>query len=279
MIGRLAITVLSENAAGPARVLAEHGLALWIEADAHRILFDTGQGLVLQHNADELGVDLAEADAVVISHGHFDHLGGLPSVLDRLSNARLFVHPGAFVARYSRHGDHPPEPVGATSVDLATIQRAIAEVVLTEEPTAVVAGVHVTGPIPRVNDFEDTGGAFFLDRAGTQPDPIGDDQALFVATSEGVVVFVGCAHAGTVNTLEYVAALIGQERIFAIVGGMHLIHASQRRLSETAGAIDRLGVRQIGPCHCSGGMATARLAATTSAQVLNLAAGSRVRIV
>ena len=133
------------------------------------------------------------------------------------------------------------------------------ELVWTREPTEVVQNVLVTGEIPRHTDYEDNEGAFFTDEACTQPDLLPDDQALAIRTPQGVVLLLGCAHSGVVNTIDYVAQLLGEGQFHAVMGGMHLMRASNERIKATLEALDRYDVRPIGPCHCTGITATASL--------------------
>jgi len=122
-----------------------------------------------------------------------------------------------------------------------------------------MTGFFLTGEIPRATSFEDVGGAFFLDEAGTQPDPILDDQALFFDTREGLVVLLGCAHAGVVNTLNHIGRLRPGRRFHVVLGGMHLLTAGPERIICTVEALRALGVERLGPAHCTGAAATARL--------------------
>ncbi|HBO43225.1 MAG TPA: hypothetical protein DD670_04680 [Planctomycetaceae bacterium] len=131
--------------------------------------------------------------------------------------------------------------------------------IATERPTVVVEGLTVTGPVPRSNDFEDTGGPFFLDEACSQPDPLDDDQSLFIETSEGIVVLLGCAHSGVVNTLHYIRRLTGNQPIRAVIGGMHLVGASTRRIERTIEELRPLCVERLAPAHCTGTPATTAL--------------------
>jgi len=103
-----------------------------------------------------------------------------------------------------------------------------------------------------MNDFEDTGGPFYRDESCTEEDPLQDDQALYIETPAGTVVVLGCAHAGVVNTLDYIAELTHRDRIYAVLGGMHLVRATARRLEATVAALKRYGVQKVGPAHCTG---------------------------
>jgi 7,8-dihydropterin-6-yl-methyl-4-(beta-D-ribofuranosyl)aminobenzene 5'-phosphate synthase len=120
-------------------------------------------------------------------------------------------------------------------------------------------GIFVTGEIPRQNAFEDTGGRFFLDAACTRPDPLLDDQALFFDTTEGLVVLLGCAHSGMVNTLGYVRHLAGGRPIHTILGGLHLLTGAPKRMEKTIAAFRRLDIQGLAPAHCTGLAALAQL--------------------
>ncbi len=154
MIHNLRITVLAENTVGGADLLAEHGLALWIEADGHRILFDTGQGKVLRHNARKLEVPLDTAQTVVISHGHFDHTGGLKDLLDTNEQMTVCLHPAALGRKHARAKTPPHRNIGIPGLDGETLRGKARSLIWTHGPTKLMDGVHVTGEIPRRNQFE-----------------------------------------------------------------------------------------------------------------------------
>ncbi len=256
----IALTLLVENTARGMGVLGEHGLAWWIDTGTHRVLFDTGQGMALMHNATRLGIDLSQADAIVLSHGHFDHVGGLKQVLAAAKHATLYLPPRATEPKYTG-SDRKPRG-RRISIDFMETEAFRAEgrrVVVTREPSEIVPGVWMTGEIPRTNDFEDTGGPFFLDEAMTQPDPLLDDQSIFIPTAQGVVVVFGCAHAGSVNTLRHIASLTGNAPVRALFGGLHLENASPRRIDETVRALRACHPKKMGFCHCTGFHALRRL--------------------
>jgi 7,8-dihydropterin-6-yl-methyl-4-(beta-D-ribofuranosyl)aminobenzene 5'-phosphate synthase len=258
MSDRMRITVLVENTAGRADVGAEHGLAVLIEAGGHRVLFDTGQSDLVVRNAKAMGVTLAPLDAICCSHGHYDHTGGLSAVRIEAPDTPVYLHAAARRERYSiRQGTARRVGMPANVRDVLDERPELIRE--TDGPVEVAPDLWLTGPIPRRADFEDVGGPFFLDEAGRQPDAIDDDQAIYWIGENGVVLVVGCAHAGVVNTIDFVRELTGDLPLQAVVGGMHLRSASEHRLSRTAEALGRLGDARVAPGHCTGEAATSYL--------------------
>ncbi|WP_028318197.1 MBL fold metallo-hydrolase [Desulfobulbus elongatus] len=252
------VTILVDNEAG-AGLEAEHGFSLWIETGGKRILFDTGQGGTLMANARILGIDPAAADHLVLSHGHYDHSGGLVPLLHHGHGFILHCHPGAVNPRYSIR-NRIVKSLQMPREAMAGLDRFPQEQLdWVQRPVLLGDTVGLTGPIARETIFEDSGGPFFLDQAGHRPDPVDDDLALWVRTENGLIVCVGCAHAGLINTLHQVRRLNDGMRILAVIGGFHLLNADHRRLEQTVCALDRLAPDHVIPCHCTGEEAVASL--------------------
>lgn len=269
-IDQVTITTLAENTAGSRGLLGEHGLAFHIQAGDFVMLFDTGQGQTLAHNAAQLGVDLQHLDAIALSHGHYDHTGGLRALLEQGPRRRLYIHPAALQAKYNRRH----EDIGGHLPDRPTLE-AQADVTWTTGPTWLTDTIWLTGEIPRITDFEDTGGPFYTDSAQAIPDTLADDQALVIDTEAGLIVVLGCGHSGVINTLKHIQTV--QDRpIHALLGGMHLVRAAQSRLEATLAALADWDIAWLAPAHCTGVRATSLFWTRFPDRCLVCNAGSRL---
>lgn len=251
------ITIVIENKAGEG-LTTEHGLAMWIETAGRRILFDTGQGAALEPNAHTLGIDLSTADTLVLSHGHYDHTGALPHVLRQAPDVDVYCHPGVTRTRYAIR-DGKTRSIGMPREPRETLDAVPKERLRwVEKPLMLTDKVGITGSVPRLTSYEDTGGPFYLD-------------------PEGTVVCLGCAHAGVVNTLEYICRLTAYRRLRAVIGGFHLMSAGRERLDQTVAALRRLSPILLAPCHCTGDSASAHLRAALGESVAPGKAGTVYR--
>jgi len=268
------ITILVDNQAGD-KLIAEHGLSLWIETEGKHILFDTGQGNALEVNAHVLGVDLGMTDILVLSHGHYDHTGGIAQVLQQAHNAGIYCHPGIVQPRYAIR-DRTPKSIQMPQISMAAIDRLPSQRLhWVQQPMLLSGKISITGPIPRETDYEDTGGPFYLDPEGSRIDSIDDDLALWIQKDDGLVVCIGCSHAGLVNTLNHVRRLSSGVRIRAVIGGFHLLNASRERLNQTMAVLRFLEPDRIVPCHCTGEPAVALLRDVFGERVSPGAAGMK----
>lgn len=245
------ITILVDNQA-PEGLASEHGLSMLIEAGGKRILLDTGQSEALKKNVAALGIELGRTDTLVLSHGHYDHTGALPYVLSEASDVDIYCHPGIFQTRYAiRNGK--AKSIGIPEPARRALQDWLPERVHEVQGTVMLAdNIGLVAPIPRLTSYEDTGGPFYLDTEGREADPIEDDLALWIQTDTGVVVCLGCAHAGPINTLRHIRHLAQNDRIRAVVGGFHLMDAARERVDRTIEALLELAPDLVVPCHCTG---------------------------
>lgn len=246
------IRILVDNRAGDGLV-EEHGFSLWLEVSGRRILFDTGQGTALAPNAKTLGCDLGLIDELVLSHGHYDHCGAIADVVGMAPSSRIFCHANAFVPRYSiRPGENPRNIAMPFNNGEALFSVPDNRVQWVTRPRMIASGVGITGPIPRLHPLEDTGGPFFLDPDGRQPDPITDDMAIWIETGHGLVILTGCCHSGVINTVEHIRTVSGVKKVFGLIGGLHLMNATRGRIESTCCALNRWNPAFVIPCHCTG---------------------------
>ena len=269
----VSITTLIENTTSGPLFSAEHGLSFWIEYGNRHILFDTGQSDLLIQNAKALHIDLAQADAIILSHGHYDHTGGLATVLNIAPEARIYLHPAAIEPKYSRSRQEA-YPIGMPDPARKALRNR--KIIWTESPTHVCDGMGITGQVPRVNSFEDVGELFFLDEDCQEPDPLLEDQALFIESPMGLIVVFGCAHAGVVNTLQRISDLNRTKLVYAVMGGMHLMNADSDRIEKTIAALREYNLQKIGPAHCTGENVIERMRSAFPKQYFECSVGKRV---
>lgn len=252
-------------------LIAEHGfcaaLTLHGGAGKHRLLIDSGlDPMAASHNMDVLGLDMSSCECLISSHGHIDHAGGLLSIRSKLDQKRkipLVLHEEAFRNRLVKFQDG--RTIALPAPDRSLLTRAQYEIVERHSRSSWVDDrVLVTGEIPRTNDFEKGFPNHYSEIDGElEADPlIKDDQAVILnVKNRGLVVITGCGHAGIINTLDYAKELTGEDRILAVLGGMHLSgKLFEPIISRTIDEIQRLSPRFVIPCHCSGFKATSEIA-------------------
>jgi 7,8-dihydropterin-6-yl-methyl-4-(beta-D-ribofuranosyl)aminobenzene 5'-phosphate synthase len=255
------ITILSENSVViPGGLIGEHGFSALVERGDEKVLFDTGQGYALVHNARILGIDLASIKKVVLSHGHNDHTGGLAEFLRVGDSREIYAHPGIFSARYREVPDGAPKPIGIPFTR-SYLEGLGAHFNLSEEPQDVAKGIKTTGVVPRRTSFE-TGDTTLMvghEDGSCSPDPFSDDLSLTVEGETGLAVLLGCAHSGLVNILDHVQELLPDKPVKAVVGGTHLGLSSEEQMNATIEAMAGMGVKRVGASHCTGLAGSARL--------------------
>ena len=248
----LRITTLSDNTAGRGRFLAEWGLSFLVETDEVNILFDTGKSISASHNAATVRFDLSQIDKIVLSHGHNDHTGGLRQILRKMKKeVEIIAHPDIWSAKYRRRQGEADKYIGIP-FRRQKLESLGARFNLTTKPLKITDSIMTTGEIPMVTEFEQIDPNLFVkEDGGLQPDKLLDDLALVIKTEAGLVVVLGCAHHGIINTLYHAQQLTGVKSIHAVLGGAHLISASEERIRLTIAALKELGVQRLGLCHCT----------------------------
>lgn len=254
------ITILCENTVGSlSGTLGEHGFSALIEpSTGEPLLFDTGQGFTLLHNARRMNKDLTKVKQVVLSHGHFDHTGGLHSLLVECGPKKVYCHPAVFKSRY-RVKDTGECYSIAISSSREELEKSGAIFDLSTEFRTIASKVYLSGEIPRVTDFETGDQGLYYDCSEHNLDVTPDDQSLILEGEKGLVLLLGCCHAGVVNTVEHIAHITGRRDIYAVIGGTHLGFCSQEQITKTASALKKLGIKKLAVSHCTGFAASALL--------------------
>jgi len=263
-VERLRITVLVEDSTSMEKpdLVAKHGLSLLVETKADvnsKILMDTGPlpDIALQ-NVDIVDADLQEVDAIVISHGHYDHAGGLLKVLKRIRRPTPVVaHPKIF---YPKFVLKPNLRFIGLDFDQQSVGDAGGVLVLARNPVNIANGVITSGEIARETTFEKPEQFMTVEDERFIEDPILDDQALFVNIRDrGLLVITGCAHAGIINTVRHAQKITGVKAIHAIIGGFHLAKADDKRIQASIQELEKIKPQSIYPCHCTGSETIHRL--------------------
>ena len=249
------VTIVVDNSVSPGArgpFLGEHGLAMLIEAGGRRFLFDTGQSGIVTHNLGLLGVHPSSLDAVILSHGHYDHTGGLKAVLQMAGRPMpVIAHEGIFQDRVSVAGNRRPIGIPYTRAFLTELG---AQWRFSDRPLELVPGLWVSGQIPRRTGFERGDGNLCACQAdgSCAEDAFPDDGALFHQGALGLQVIGGCTHSGVINTVQYGLEITGQSKLDAWVGGTHLGPAMPDQQRASLEALEQLGPRLIAANHCTG---------------------------
>ena len=273
------ITTLSENTAGWINVLAEWGLSILVEADGYKILLDTGRSFSAAYNALTLGVDLSQVSKIVFSHGHFDHTGGLLYILKIMkSRVEVIAHPDIWAVKYAKFPEGREEYIGVPFPKEAA-ETLGASFNLTREPVWISENIVTSGEIPMTNEYEKIDPILYVKEKGElKPDPLWDDQALFLKSEKGLIIILGCGHRGIINTIRHAQKLTGVEPVYAVIGGTHLFGASPQRMDSTIAELRGVGIQKLGVSHCTGLPAATVLAQAFGEAFFFNNAGTRITL-
>lgn len=220
------VKILVANKVNQEKLIAEHGIAFWIKYNQKNYLFDTGQKSALFHNAAELDIPLQSAEAVILSHPHYDHIGALAQLLAVNKKMTVYGH----------------QKIEAEFLKTSSIQEII-NFQPVREPTEIAPGLWLTGRLPdqyldKIKDHK------YYQEAQSE-------NSLFMETSKGLIVLTGCSHGGIVSILKYINE-ISDQNIYAVAGGFHLIDKNQAELATIATELNKMNLKKIYPLHCTG---------------------------
>ena len=238
------VTTLVENLTYKSGLLAEHGLSFYIETANRKILFDTGQSDVFVRNAQALGIDLTEVDAVVISHGHYDHAGGLNTFLRLNQKAKVYLKREALAAKY--HGTS--RYIG---IELDN-PLASGRLIFVDDPLVLDQGLFIIPQTPIVNPADTHFKGFLVKKENLFEEDTFEDELFLIADSaDGISIISSCSHRGITNMVE-VAKSIFKKEIKAVVGGFHLLGCTPEQQEATVSYFEQLAPKSLGICHCTG---------------------------
>ena len=252
-------TVLCENCVfSNVGAIAEHGWAVFIETDQGNFLFDTGQGKSIVNNAQYFNKDLSTIKGIIISHHHLDHTGGLLNVLKQIDKVKVYSHPDLFKDSYIIEGGKKRN-IGIP-FRREILESTGAEFKFNIDFKEIAPNLLLSGEIPRKTKFEKGDKRLLLKtKKGYIKDPIFDDQTLVLNSKKGLVIILGCSHAGIINIINYIIQKTGQKHIRTIIGGTHLGPASEETREKSIQALKKFDIEKIGVSHCTGLKTSMRL--------------------
>jgi 7,8-dihydropterin-6-yl-methyl-4-(beta-D-ribofuranosyl)aminobenzene 5'-phosphate synthase len=284
MVKGLRLTVLIEDQRNPQipDLRAKHGLCIYVEAavkkDQFGFLLDTGPSPDdLRRNAAVLKIDLSAVKGVLLTHGHYDHTGGLIEVLKQIGrNVPIVAHPQIFEPKF---GFKPVLTYVGVPFSMMEIKNHGATLLLSRSPVQFMEDVSTTGEIERVTSYEKVEGLWTVSRERFIPDFLLDDQALiFKVDGKGLVILSGCAHSGIINTVTYSKKLMKVEKVHAVIGGFHLKDADEEKIRRTTEDLAAFNPETVCPCHCTGKKAVRSLKETFGDNCIIMRTGDTIEI-
>jgi len=253
----------SKSSAKP-RLKSKHGLSFFIKTKIDdskvTVMMDTGPSSeALLHNVDAMGVNLEDVDVIALSHGHYDHTGGLIEALKRMKKrVPVIGHPTVFEPKLSLT---PHLRLIGSPFRCSDVESAGGVPLLATDPVKIADGITTTGEVPRMTAFERVRGFWAVHNRRFIEDKMLDDQSLVIdVENKGLVVVAGCAHSGIINIIKHAQKITGNSRVYAVLGGFHLGNAENKNIQATVDELKKLDPKFIGPCHCTGKKATKKIA-------------------
>lgn len=246
-------TLIENNPDTNGKLLFEHGLSLFIETDGKKILFDTGQSGDFIENAKKLGKDLSNLDFCIISHGHYDHSGGLKKLIREISTKpQIIVGEEFFSQKYKLDDQKEYKFIGNSFQEEFLLQSHISVKKIQEEMVYLGENIIIFHHFSKQVLYEELNKTFFIqDNQAYLIDDFADEISMGIITKKGLVVIVGCSHIGIINILKTISQRVSIP-IYAVIGGTHLVHAKEERMIHTIDAFKRMHIERIAVSHCTG---------------------------
>jgi len=259
---KIRITVLCDNLVCRLGGSGEHGFSAFIEMDKGNYLFDTGIGHSIVANSFVFGKDLRTVRKIFLSHGHYDHTGGLPEVLRLRGKVNVYAHPHVFLDRIAVLKEKTKKTKRFVGIPFKKgyLESLGADFIFNTKFIEVEKGIFLTGEVPRKTPFEKPDPRLFTEVNGkiTQ-DILLDDQSLILDSKKGLILILGCAHSGMINIINHVINKTKGKKFYAILGGTHLDFLTPEQLEESIKSLKKIEVEKIGVSHCTGMRAAFRL--------------------
>ncbi len=243
------IQIVVENKVFHSGLMAEHGLSLLGEIGGKRFLFDLGQSQdVFLNNCRKLGISVEDVDFVFISHGHYDHTGALPVLADLVSSrAIIYAHPWVKIRKYKKEGTKLrytgiPEFNWDRLVDLCTVDLAFSFRRINEQ-------IFLSGPIQDYGYPKMVSSSYVLEHGAM--DEFNDENCLYCLVKEEIVILTGCSHRGILNIVSHAMEKLARP-VRAVIGGFHLQGVAKEELEKVIAELERFGVKELYPLHCTG---------------------------
>ena len=248
------LTTLVDNAVYGHVLQAEHGLSIYITSENHRILFDTGQSDLFVRNAEIMGIDLSEVDALALSHGHYDHTGGLRTFLKLNHKAKVYCKREALNPKFKTIAENGIRQ--AAALDLSRF-------CWVNETTEIFPNIKVCPTLPIVHPKDTHFNNFYvqpialpgeepLAHSEKIPDTFEDEQVLVLLTEDTYSVISACSHRGITNILEAVAQEFPTRSLNLLIGGFHIHNAGPVKYQQIADYLKQKMPLQFGVGHCTG---------------------------
>jgi 7,8-dihydropterin-6-yl-methyl-4-(beta-D-ribofuranosyl)aminobenzene 5'-phosphate synthase len=275
------ITILAENYTGKSGFIGEHGFSALIESTRGRYLFDTGPGRSLPHNVEKLGIDLKKTDKIFLSHGHFDHTGGVKWALSQTGPIQVVANPRLFMPHMALNPETPSTPprhVGCPFTQ-KELEAEGAEFVFLNRTEKIGDGMWFITHYPRtVETVPNDSKLVLIQNNKIIPDDLPDDSCLLIEDDPAPILVLGCTHSGIINTLLHLRNSLGVSRLKAVIGGTHLMASDEAAVRRTIEIFEEFSVGLIGTSHCTGFKASVQLATHFKERFFLAAAGSVISL-